>query len=381
MSWLQWAEGELQQLHHRMRWRTTHAFDARGPQGRFKGRAVISFCSNDYLGLSQHPAVARAAQHAIEQFGTGAGASRFVSGTRSLHLELESQLAAWKHTESATLFPTGFAANLGVLSVFGSADTTLLSDQLNHASIVDGCRLARGRTLIYRHRDLEHLGWLLQSQPGRCIVVSDSVFSMDGTLAPVTELLELCMRHDALLVLDEAHAVLGPDLPAAPNLLRLGTLSKTLGSLGGWVAGPRPLIELLVNRARSMIFTTALPPADTAAALAALQICGSAEGDVLRGQLRQAIDCIAPGHPSPIVPIILGSEHAALDAAEQLLAHGLLVPAIRPPTVPEGSSRLRVALSAAHTWPMLEQLRRALAALTPLTTEDATGLARQAGAS
>ncbi len=381
MSWLQWAEAELQQLRREMRWRTTHAFDARGPQGTFRGRAVISFCSNDYLGLSQHPVVARAAQHAIEQFGTGASASRFVSGTRSLHLELESQLAAWKHTESATLFPTGFAANLGVLSVFGSADTTLLSDQLNHASIVDGCRLARGRTLIYRHRDLEHLGWLLQSQPGRCIVVSDSVFSMDGTLAPVAELLELCTRHEALLVLDEAHAVLGPDLPAAPNLLRLGTLSKTLGSLGGWVAGARPLIELLVNRARSMIFTTALPPADVAAALAALQICRSAEGGALRAQLRQAIDCIAPGHPSPIVPIILGSEHAALDAAEQLLSQGLLVPAIRPPTVPEGSSRLRVALSAAHTPAMLEQLRRALAAVTALTTDDAAERVRQAGAS
>jgi len=218
--------------------------------------------------------------------------------------------------------------------------------------------------MIYRHRDLEHLGWLLTAHRGRSIVISDSVFSMDGTLAPVDQLAELCARHDALLVLDEAHAVLGPDVTApATNLLRVGTLSKTLGALGGWVAGPRPLIELLVNRARSLIFTTALPPADTAAAMAAVRICRSEEGDTLRRQLRHAIDYIAPQHPSPIVPIILGSEQAALDAAEQLLALGLLVPAIRPPTVPVGSARLRVALSAAHTTPMLERLRQALAQL------------------
>jgi 8-amino-7-oxononanoate synthase len=361
MSWSQWAECEAEQLQRALRWRTTHAFDARGTHGHYQGREVISFCSNDYLGLSQHPAVCHAAREAIERFGTGAGASRFVSGTRSLHLELETQIAAWKQADCATLFPTGFAANLGVLSVFGGPQTLILSDELNHASIVDGCRLAKGRTVIYRHRDLEHVAQLLSSHRGRSLVVSDAVFSMDGTLAPVAELSELCEQHAALLILDEAHSVLGPHLhPAAPWLLRVGTLSKTLGAMGGWVAGPRPFIELLVNRARTLIFTTATSPADTAAALAALQVYRSSEGEELRQQLRRAIDSIAPRNPSPIVPIILGSERAALVAAEHMLSHGLLVPAIRPPTVPEGTARLRIALSAAHTPAMLQQLQRAL---------------------
>jgi 8-amino-7-oxononanoate synthase len=363
-SWPQWVEGELDQLRRELRWRTTHAFDALGPQGIFKGHSVIAFCSNDYLGLSQHPAVKDAATSAVARFGTGAGASRFVSGTRSLHLQLESQLAAWKHAEQAAVFPTGYAANLAVISVFGSEGTLLASDELNHASIVDGCRLARGRTVVYRHRDLEHLAWLLNAHRGRSLVITDSVFSMDGTPAPVPELLELCARHDALLILDEAHAVLGPHVDAAAgHVLRVGTLSKTLGALGGWVAGPRSLLELLINRARSLIFTTALSPADTAAASAALEICTSTEGDELRRRLREAIDCIAPGHPSPIVPVILGSERAALQAAEHLLARGLLVPAIRPPTVPAGGSRLRIALSALHTRQMLQRLMHALSEL------------------
>ena len=370
MNWSQWAEAELDGLRRELRWRTTQAFDGGGPQGLRQGRELLSFCSNDYLGLSQHPAVCEAAHRAIDQFGTGTGASRFVSGTRSLHLELETQIAAWKHADSATLFPTGFAANLGVLTVFGGEHTLLLSDELNHASIVDGCRLAKGRTQIYRHRDLEHLAWLLAGHRGRSLVVSDSVFSMDGTLAPVEPLLELCTKHDALLVLDEAHAVLGPEIHGSHgHLLRVGTLSKTLGSLGGWVAGPRPLIELLVNRARSLIFTTALTPADTAAAMAALHICRSAAGDALRADLRRAIDYLVPEHPSPIVPIILGSERAALEAAERLLARGLLVPAIRPPTVPVGTARLRVALSAAHTPAMLERLRLGLEELDDLELE------------
>jgi 8-amino-7-oxononanoate synthase len=367
MSWSQWVEREIAELHRVLRWRSTHAFDARGPQGNFQGHNVISFCSNDYLGLSQHPTVRTAACNAIERLGAGAGASRFVCGTRSLHHELEAQIADWQCVDSATLFPTGFAANLGVLTVFGDAGTLLLSDQLNHASIVDGCRLAKGRTAIYRHRDMEHLAWLLSGHNGRSLVVSDVVFSMDGTLAPVPELIELCARHEALLILDEAHAVLGPHLDApGAQLLRVGTLSKTFGALGGWVAGPRPLIELLVNRARTLIFTTANSPADTAAGLAALQIYRSVEGAALRQQLRHAIDYIAPNHPSPIVPVILGSERAALEAAEHMLSRGLLVPAIRPPTVPEGSARLRVALSATHTPVMLEQLQRALDELPAL---------------
>lgn len=364
--WSSWAETELTAIRHADRWRSLVAFDAAGPHGVLRGREVIAFSSNDYLGLSQHPQVRQAAQSAIERFGTGATASRLIVGTRSLHMELEETLARCKHTQSALVFPNGFAANLGVLSVLGREDVTIFSDELNHASIIDGCRLARAKAVVYRHCDLNHLADLLRAAPGRKIVVTDSVFSMDGDVAPLSELAKLCANHGALLILDEAHAVLGPEPETGScELLRVGTLSKTLGSLGGWVAGPRALIELLINRARSFIFTTGLSPADTAAALAALRICDSAEGDTLRARLRESIEQIAASHPSPIVPVVLGEDRAALFAAQQLLSQGIYVPAIRPPTVPPGTARLRIALSAAHTPAMLQRLKAALHALNP----------------
>lgn len=365
-SWSSWVEGELAAIRAAGRWRSVIAFDAMGPQGVLDGREAIAFSSNDYLGLSQHPRVRHAAQAAIEQFGTGATASRLIVGTRSLHMELEAAIAHWKHTPGALVFPNGFAANLGVLSVLGREDVTIFSDELNHASIIDGCRLARAKAVIYRHCDPDHLATLLSATAGRKIVVTDSVFSMDGDVAPVNTLAALCADHDALLILDEAHAVLGPDIELGRcELLRVGTLSKMLGSLGGWVAGPRALIELLINRARSFIYTTALSPADTAAALAALAICMSAEGDALRARLRESIESLAPGHPSPIIPVVLGEDRAALLAAQQLRSQGIHVPAIRPPTVPQGTARLRIALSAAHTPAMLERLKTALRSLSP----------------
>lgn len=362
--WSQWADGQLEQIRHADRWRSLTPFDTDGPRGVLRGREVVAFSSNDYLGLSQHPAVRRAAREAIDRFGTGATASRLVVGTRSLHARLEEAIADWKRAERALVFPTGFAANLGVLSVLGAADVTIFSDQLNHASIIDGCRLSKATTRIYRHSDMQQLDSLLRDGTGRRIVVSDSVFSMDGDVAPLHELAMLCARYGALLILDEAHAVLDAEPPPGIcEVLRIGTLSKTLGSLGGWVAGSRALIELLINRARSFIFTTGLSPADTAAGLAALEIVRSEEGEQLRQRLRAFIHDLAPGHPSPIVPIILGEDRAALKAAHQLLDHGLYVPAIRPPTVPHGTSRLRVALSAAHTAPMISQLKAALLTL------------------
>jgi 7-keto-8-aminopelargonate synthetase-like enzyme len=241
------------------------------------------------------------------------------------------------------------------------------SDELNHASIIDGCRMSRSEVAVYRHADAAHVDAMLRGCSGsgrRAIVVTDTVFSMDGDCAPVGELAQLCARRGALLVLDEAHAVLGPD----PDLdgvdaLRVGTLSKTLGSLGGFVAGPAALTQLIVNRARSYIFTTAPTPADTAAALAALGIVRSEEGTELRARLRAHVDRIRPGHPSPIVPMMCGSEARARRAADALLELGLLVPAIRPPTVAPGTSRLRVALSAAHTEDQVETLARGLATL------------------
>lgn len=365
MSWLSWVEAELDAIRRADRWRTAVAFDCRGVKGTLHGRDIIVFSSNDYLGLSQHPAVRQAAAEAAQRFGAGATASRLVVGTRSLHDELEHAIAAWQRTESALVFPNGFAANLGVLSVLGGPDVTVCSDELNHASIIDGCRLSKATRRIYRHGDVGHLESMLATAPGRKLVVTDSVFSMDGDVAPLDAIAALCARFDALLVVDEAHAALGPALHHLPcQLLRVGTLSKMLGSLGGWVAGSRPLIELLINRARPFIFTTGLSPADAAAALAALRICTSDEGAQLRARLRHAIDALAPAHPSPIVPVILGDDRAALNAAAALLQQGLYVPAIRPPTVPAGTARLRIALSALHTDSMLRRLNQALRSLS-----------------
>lgn len=372
-DWNAWASSELDALRAMHRFREPIAFDGDGPDGVVRGRRVVSFASNDYLGLAAHPKVRSAAIAAIERFGTGSMASRLIVGTRSLHCELESEIAQWKRTPSALVFSSGYAANLGVLTTLGEQDVTLFSDELNHASIIDGCRLAKARTQVYRHLDLDHLQTLLRQTSGRKIVVTESVFSMDGDSAPLPALARLCVEQGALLVLDEAHAVLGPKFEAPRDLqaLHVGTLSKTLGSLGGFVAGPSRLIELLVNRARTFIFTTGLSPADTAAALAALQVCESEEGDRLRARLRSLIDMLRPGHPSAIVPVILGEDSAALAAAAQLREVGIHVPAIRPPTVPKGTSRLRVALSASHTEAMVSTLRDALDKLSVIRTKTA----------
>jgi 7-keto-8-aminopelargonate synthetase-like enzyme len=285
-----------------------------------------------------------------------------------VHSDLESDLAHWKGAERAVLFTTGFAANLGVITTFGGPDVLVCSDELNHASIIDGRRLAGSPLAIYRHCDAAHVDEILsESNAARALVVSETVFSMDGDVAPTRELSDVCARHGALLVLDEAHAVLEPhiDLHDDVDVLRVGTLSKTLGALGGFVAGPARYTDLVVNRARSYIFTTASTPADTAAALAALAVVRSPEGDELRARLRANIDRLRPHHPSPILPYVCGSEHHAIEVAAALLDEGLLVTAIRPPTVPPGTSRLRVTLSAAHTAAQVDHLAHALASHFP----------------
>ena len=350
MSWTSWAAAECQTLRGQGRWRELRVLDAAGVVGTLgDGAEVVSFASNDYLGLSSHPAVVDAAVRALGRWGAGAGASRLVTGSRPVHALLEEQLAEWKHAERALVFPTGFAANLGVLGALGGPGVRVFSDEFNHASIVDGCRLSRAETVVYPHGDVGRLRELLR-WPGRTIVVSDTVFSMDGDMAPVVDLVGVCAERGALLVLDDAHVVLGPEFETdGAEVLRVGTLSKALGSLGGFVAGPAALIEVLVNRARPFIFSTASAPAAMAAAVAALEVVRGPEGDMLRGRLRANVDRVRPGHPSPIVPVVLGGEAEALTASQRLLARGLLVPAIRPPTVPAGTSRLRVTLSAAHT--------------------------------
>jgi 8-amino-7-oxononanoate synthase len=370
------VDGELDAIRAAGRWRVTRELVTTGPvTGELDGRPVVTFASNDYLGFTHHPRVVAAAHAALDRWGAGTGASRLVVGTRPVHAALEAELAAWKSAEAALLFPTGFAANLGLLATLGGEDVTILSDELNHASIVDGARQARARVRVYRHNDLDHLAKLLveveATGSGPALVVTDSAFSMDGDVADVDGLVEVCAAHETLLVLDEAHAVTGPPVDVAGaahrgvTVLRMGTLSKALGSLGGFVAGPSRHIALLRNRARPFIFTTAPTPADVAAAHEALRVLRSPEGEALVARLRTHVDRLRPGHPTPIVPVVLGDEAAAMAAAERLLARGLFVPAIRPPTVPPGTSRLRVALSAVHDSEQVDRLVAALADLAP----------------
>jgi len=366
VSWLEWCDGETERIRAAGRWRSPRVLDAAGPEGKLgaDGRAVVSFASNDYLGLTQHPAVVAAAHAALDRWGAGSGAARLIVGSRPVHHDLEAALAEWKTTEAAVLFPTGFAANLGVVTTLAGPGTLVCSDELNHASIIDGTRLARGEVQVYPHADLAALDRLLATRGARrALVVTDTVFSMDGDAVDAEGLVDVCAHHDALLVVDEAHAVLGPTLPSLPHLVRVGTLSKTLGALGGFVATTRTIADLIVNRARSYIFTTAPTPADSAAALAAVGVIASAEGHELVARLRTHVDVLRPGHPSPILPVTCGSEARALDAAATLLDRGILVPAIRPPTVAPGTSRLRIALSAAHTTEQILHLRDSLADL------------------
>jgi 8-amino-7-oxononanoate synthase len=371
--WSEWVEATRARVEAAGQWRAPRTFDARSTTGVLAGTPgeMVSFASNDYLGLASHPAVVDAAHAALDRWGAGSGGSRLITGSRPIHEALESALAEWKECERAVVFPTGFAANLSVLSVFGANGARIYSDELNHASIIDGCRMARATATVFPHGDLGALDGLLSASPERAIIVSDTLFSMDGDEADLGGLVDLAARHRALLVLDEAHAVLGPDLPTGAmdevDVLRVGTLSKTLGALGGFVAGRARSVELLVNLGRPYIFTTAPTPAAAAAALAAVGIVRSPEGDDLRARLSRFVVRIAPdlGHRSPIIPVVMGEEAAAIAASSALQSQGLWVPAIRPPTVPVGTSRLRVTLSAAHTDEQVDRLAHGLAALPP----------------
>ena len=374
-TWPDLIDARLDGVREAGQWRTPRTFDAWGPRGTLGATdaEIVSFASNDYLGLTTHPAVIAAAHDALDRWGAGSGGARLITGARPIHAQLEAELARWKGTERAVLFPTGFATNLGVLTTLGQAGVRIISDERNHASIIDGTRLAKADVTIWRHTDddrgddLVELERLVVSSAQPVLVVADSVFSMDGDALDVAAVADICRRHGALLVLDEAHSVLGPH-PATADLagvevVRVGTLSKTLGALGGFAACSTRVADLLVNKARSGIFTTALSPADAAAGLAALQVLTGPEGDHLVATLRHHVDRLRPGHPSPIVPVVLGDETRALAAAAWLLEEGLLVPAIRPPTVAPGTSRLRVTLSAAHTEAEVDRLVAALAVL------------------
>lgn len=386
-EWSGWIDRRAAAIRSSGRWRTVREFDALGPTGTLPAPApcvdvsheaatgdrhgrVVSFASNDYLGLSHHPAVVEGARRALERWGAGSGSSRLIVGSRPVHSTLEEALADWKKTERCVVFSSGYAANLGVLGALGDADVGIYSDELNHASIVDGCRLSRAEVTVYPHRDVGQLDALIaKARRDRIIIVTDAVFSMDGDVADMVHLLDVATRHGALLVVDEAHSVLPLDSEARETLeaaacegvvVRVGTMSKTLGSLGGFVACTGSIADMIVNTARSFIFTTALSPPDAGAALAALEVLRSAEGDALVSRLVDLLHLLAPSHPSPIVPVIVGDEDEAVRASCRLLESGYLVPAIRPPSVAAGTSRLRISVSSDHTDDQVRGLRSAL---------------------
>ncbi len=353
-----------------------------------RARRLINFSSNDYLGLTNDPRLRKAAIAGINEFGVGAGASRLISGTQSPHLRLEQALAEWKGTEAALCFSSGYAAALGSIPALVTKNDVVLLDKLCHASLIDAAKLSGARLRIFPHNNLRklesHLEWARREHTGkRVLIVTESVFSMDGDRAPLRDLVQLKKQFDALLMLDEAHAVgvIGPHgrgLAAEDGVsdnidVQMGTLSKALGASGGYICGSRSLIEWLINRARSFIYSTAPPPAIAAAGLAAVNFLSSSEGEERRLLLWQRITLIRKllspltSHVSPdensgsaIFPWIVGDERAALDLAAALNSEGFLVPAIRYPTVPKGSARLRITITAAHQEDQIEALCHAM---------------------
>lgn len=340
---------------------------AQGPRVQLDGELVLLLCSNNYLGLADHPRVREAAAEAALGWGAGAGGSRLISGNMAPHRRLEERLAAFKGYEAALLFGSGYLANLGVISALAGRDTVVFSDELNHASIVDGCRLARAETFVYRHGDVEHLARGLSEAGERAsLIVTDGVFSMDGDVAPLEDLARLARDHGCRLMVDEAHATgaMGPGgrgSVAAAGLseevdLVVGTLGKALGSYGAYVCASSELSEYLLNTARSFIFSTALPPPVLAAALAALELL-EAEPERVRAlganaaMLRDGLvaeGLVAGGGQSQIVPLEVGDAGRTMELCERLLERGVFAQGIRPPTVPPGSSRLRFSVMATH---------------------------------
>ena len=345
-----------------------------GPQGAtvlLEGKPVLLLCSNNYLGLADHPRVREAAAEAAMRWGVGAGASRLVSGTMTIHRRLEERLAAFERREACLLFGSGYLANIGVIGALAGRGDTVFSDELNHASIIDGCRLSRADVVVYRHLDVEHLEWSLRRharrEAGRRLIVTDSVFSMDGDLAPLETIVELAGAYGARLVVDEAHATgaLGPDgrgalaeagLHGEVDVL-VGTLGKALGSYGAFVCADAQMVRYLINASRPLIFSTAPSPPAVAGALAALELLQErphrierlhSNARVLRGALSREGFAVA-GEGIHIVPLIVGEEDRAMDLCQAAIERGVFAQAIRPPTVPEGSSRLRLAATASHT--------------------------------
>ena len=355
-----------------------------GPRVLLDGRPVLLLCSNNYLGLADHPRVREAAAEAAMRYGAGAGASRLISGTMRIHRRLEERLAEFERSEAALLFGSGYLANAGVVQALARRGEVVFSDELNHASIVDGCRLAGAETFVYRHGDMEHLAWGLEEAEGRgSLVVTDGVFSMDGDVALLPGIVELAKRHDARVMVDEAHGTgaIGPEgrgAVAAAGLedevdVIVGTLGKALGSYGAYVCCDQQMATFLTNVARTFIFSTALPPPAVGAAMAALDLLREQprrveklqrNSAVLREALAEAGAPAVPGN-TQIVPLLVGCAADAVKASEKALERGVFAQAIRPPTVPDGTSRLRLTVMASHTKTELRDAARVIAAALP----------------
>ena len=363
-------ENELSQLeqNHLLR-RPIVVESCDGPHVTINHKSVLLMCSNDYLGLASHPALQAAARQAMGDFGFGSGASPLISGTSAIHAELEERIARFKHYEAAQVFNSGYAANTGIIPALVQEHDSILSDSLNHASIIDGCRLSRAKVLIYDHRDMNHLETLLKktSAAHRRLIVTDGVFSMDGDIAPLPDIVSLADKYQAMVMVDDAHAtgVLGSTGRGTSEYfglgdrvhVQMGTFGKALGSFGAYVAGTRSVIDYLTNRSRSYIFSTALPASICAASCAALEIVE--KDPLLRTKLRENRDRFAAGllaagigigtSETPIIPFIIGDAEKALLASRRLYDLGVFATAIRPPTVPLGTARIRMTLMASHS--------------------------------
>lgn len=375
--WLESLEQELEELRSEGLYRSCRRIEAM-QEGRIyvEGRWLIHMSSNSYLGLHLHPEVIRAAQEALQQYGTGAGSARLIGGTNPLHEELEAKLASFKQAEAALLFPTGYMANLGVITALVGPGDLVIGDHLNHASLIDACRLSKATFRVYPHKDVNRLKAALQERRDRyrrILVVTEGLFSMDGDVAPLPELVQVTKHHGAILLVDDAHAtgVLGAQgrgslehCGMSPDgILQMGTLSKALGSLGGFIAGPKLVIETLKNKARSFIYTTALPASCAAAALKALHLIQRDPSHRLKlwenvkhwiaGLKKLGYDLLSEG--SPILPIRIGPTQKTMALSRALLQAGVYAPGIRPPTVPVGSARIRTSVTALHTRKDLDQ--------------------------
>ncbi|HEY1371760.1 MAG TPA: 8-amino-7-oxononanoate synthase [Candidatus Binatia bacterium] len=348
-----------------------------GPEIVLDGRRALNFSSNNYLGLATHPTLKKAAQDAAERYGCGSGASRLISGNMALYDELEAKIARLKSAEAALVLNSGYQANVGIVPALAGEGDTIFSDALNHASIIDGCRLARAQTIVYPHCDVAFLESALKRTPagGRKLIVTETIFSMDGDEAPLADIVAVAERHGALVMVDEAHAtgVFGPNgagvaaqLGLADRIaVQMGTLGKALGGFGAYVACAAPMREILINTCRSFIFATALPPPVLAAASAAVDILYNEPQRrlVLWHNIRalregfRALEFSIGDSESQILPLVIGDAEKCMAFSERLLENGIFVQGIRPPTVPEGTSRLRVTAMATHTH---EHLHRAL---------------------